>query len=140
MEKGCQAEARLFTNVGPLVCHHWSPGHQVSRHVMMMDVSLENFHIYILISRHATDTDMGPILSTLSLFIRTFTKYANQGGASGISSTLRLLLFSQKLENIIYHSILSITLIFVLYLFGGETLPFQALKPPKPPFMLYFFQ
>ena len=66
-----------------------------------MDVSLvsENFHIYILISRHATDTDMGPILSSLSLseLLPNMLIKEELGG----SSPLRVLIFEHFLEIII---------------------------------------
>ena len=108
----------------------------------MMDVSLvsENFHIYILISRHATDTDTGLHSElTLSLSIRTFTKYANQGGAWRIITTqsfdLWTFLGNHYRINIIFFLKIKITS-FARYLFYicekmWETLTFLALEPPK---------
>ena len=90
---------------------------------MMMDVSLENFHIYILISRHATDTDMGPILSSLSLselLPNMLIKEELQGSAHSSD-------FCSLVKNGKYYLSFNSeykTLIFVLYLFRGETLPF----------------
>ena len=109
----------------------------------MMDVSLvsENFHIYILISRHATDTDTGLHSElTLSLSIRTFTKYANQGGAWRIITTQSFDLWTflgnhYRININIFSSENKITS-FARYLFYiceemWETLTFLALELPK---------
>ena len=67
-----------------------------------MDVSLvsENFHIYILISRHATDTDTGPH-SELNLSLSELLPNMLIKEELGGSSPLRVLIFGHFLEIII---------------------------------------